>query len=120
MGMSSLLTLLENRLDERDASEVPKDVVNRAFIRVFDAYNRGESKVRGGGPDAALKAIAQRIDKTEDYMKLVGIKWMIETILKKDGTIGISVAGEAAPKWTLSATNRKFLEMLLKRVEEKS
>lgn len=119
MGMRSLLTLIENQLDERDASEVPKGGVSRAFIRVFDAYNRGESKVRGGGPDAALKAIAQRIDKTDDELKLDGIFRMINTILDKGGTVGISIAGEAAPKWTLNATNRKFLEMLLKRVEEK-
>ena len=120
MGMSSLLTLIENHLEERDASDVPKAVVSRAFIRVFDAYNRGESKVRGGGPDAALKAIAQRIDKTEDESKLDGIFRMIKTILDKGGTVGISIAGEAAPKWTLNATNRKFLEMLMKRVEEKA
>jgi hypothetical protein len=115
MNMSRILELLERR----EESETPKDGRDRALVRVFDAFERAEKKAEGSGPDAALKAIAQRIDKTDDFFKLSGISDMIGEIISKGGTTGIRISGATTPKWTLSKTNEKFLQMLKQRVDGK-
>lgn len=115
MRMSVLLEQLE-QFDLEERADASKDPVTRAMQRIADAYN-GKSIKSKSGPQAALDAIAQRIDKTSDSGKLEGLASVLQEILSKGGTKGMTTKdGEKMPDWTLNSTQKKFLEMLLTRI----
>lgn len=107
MRMSVLLEQLE--LQERTTDAVG---VDRAYIRIIDAYNR-----KGSG--GALDAIANRIKAMTDDGKIAYMKQALQNILDNGGTTGLKITsgkekGEALPKWSLTTSQKDYLSMLIK------
>lgn len=108
MRMSDLLEQLESELTERLTDA---EGVDRAYVRIIDAYNR-----KGGG--GALEAISIRIKAMTDKDKRAAMKKALQNILANGGTTGLTVSsgaerGEKLPKWSLNATQKDYLEMLI-------
>ena len=111
MGMRSLLEYLENELTERETDAVG---VDRAYVRIIDAYNR-----KGAG--GALDAIYYRIKKMTDADKKAAMKQALKNILANGGTTGLKITtgaekGEALPKWSLTTSQKEYLSMLIDRL----
>ena len=108
MRMSDLLEQLESELTERLTDA---EGVDRAYVRIIDAYNR-----KGGS--GALEAISIRIKAMTDKDKRAAMKQALKNILDNGGTTGLVVGsgeeqGEKLPKWSLNATQKDYLEMLI-------
>ena len=106
MRMSDLLEQLEltERLTDAEG-------VDRAYVRIIDAHNRK-------GANGALEAISIRIKAMTDADKIKAMKKALQNILANGGTTGLTVGsgaerGEKLPKWSLSATQKDYLEMLI-------
>jgi hypothetical protein len=106
MRMSVLLEQLELQERETDAYGV-----DRAYVRIIDAFNRK-------GPTGALDAIANRIKAMTDAGKLLSMKQALQNILAKGGTTGMKITtgkekGEDLPKWTLTTSQKGYIEHLI-------
>jgi hypothetical protein len=109
MRMSDLLEQLE--LTERDTDAVG---VDRAYVRIIDAYNR-----KGSG--GTLDAISNRIKAMTDPGKIAGMKQALKNILSNGGTTGLKITsgtekGESLPKWSLTSSQKEYLSMLIDRL----